>query len=62
MLLNRSATKKHIMEKLKELRPTLGITQVSAESLQNIEARLKVMIDEQIKSHPSSGKTFKVEL
>ena len=58
-LLNKAALKKFILAKLEANRPELGLTRVSKEALDTIEARLKNMIENDISTHPSIGKTYK---
>lgn len=58
-LLNRAATKKFILSRFKALRSGQPMTRVSKEALDTYEARLRNMIDRDIMSHPSIGKTFK---
>jgi len=59
-ILNRSATKKFIIAKFKSLRGDMPITRVSTEALDILEAKLKTMIIEEVRQHPSIGKTFKL--
>ena len=59
-MLNRKATKKFILERWKKLRPGWTIDRVSKESLDILEARLHNIIIEEIKRHPSMGKTFRL--
>lgn len=60
-LLNRSQMKKFILAKIESLRPGMEeqLTRVSKSALDNYEARLRLMIEDDIISHPSCGKTFK---
>jgi hypothetical protein len=58
-LLNRAATKKFILDRYKALRAGPQMTRVSKETLDTYEAKLRNMIDNDIMSHPSIGKTFK---
>jgi len=58
-LINKSAMKKFIIEKFKRLRPGMPITRVSSEALDKIEANLRASVIEDVKRHPSIGKTFK---
>jgi len=58
-LLNKSATKKFILTRFKDLRSGSPMTRVSQEYLNNLEAWLKNKIITDIKSHPSIGVTFK---
>ena len=59
-ILNQSATKKFILSKFASLRPGMPITRVSQEAVEKIEARLRAWIIEEVKRHPSIGKTFKL--
>ena len=60
-LLNRSAVKQFILAKLETLRPGLGLTRVSAEAIDKLDAKLRVLIIGEINRHPTVGKTFKIE-
>lgn len=59
-LINISATKRFILAKFESLRPGMPIKRVSAESLDILEARFRAMIIEEVKAHPSIGRTFKL--
>lgn len=59
-LLNQSATKKFILAKFKSMRPGMPITRVSQESLDKLEAKLRVWIVNEVEVHPSIGVTFKI--
>jgi len=59
-ILNQIQTKKFILAKFSSIRPGMPITRVSKESLEKIEARLRAWIVEEVKRHPSIGKTFRV--
>lgn len=50
-----------ILNKLEQLRPQLGFNRVSGEAYSHYESKLQLMIEEDIKKHPSIGKTFKPE-
>ena len=56
---NRAGLKKYILARLKAERPHLGITRVSEEALNRYEFRLREIIDYEISTHPSKGKTFR---
>ncbi len=59
-LLNRKQMKIFIKAKIKALRPGMEeqLTRVSKMAMDNYEARLRIMIEDDIISHPSCGKTF----
>lgn len=57
MLLNKAATKKHILNRWEHLRGH-NMTRVSGETFDNLEARLINLIDKLIMEHPSTGKTI----
>ena len=59
-LLNKSETRKYILQKFEHMRPHLGITRIADSTICTLEARLKNMIIDQIKKCPSKGKTFKI--
>jgi hypothetical protein len=60
-LINRKQIKIFIMAKLKAMRPGMEeqLTRISKEALDNYEYRLRIMIEDDIRIHPSIGKTFK---
>lgn len=59
-LLNRSQMKKFILAKIAQLRPGMEkeLTRVSTKSLDDYEARLRIIIESDIMTHPSIGRTF----
>jgi len=61
-LLNRAAMKKFILTRLASLRPGMEekLTRVSKRTLDHYEAKLRVMIEDDIMTHPTIGKTFRV--
>ncbi len=59
-LLNQSQTKKFIIAKFRSIRPGMPINRVSQESIEKLEARLRAWIIEEVRRHPSIGKTFKL--
>lgn len=61
-LLNRSATKKYILQYCRDKRGPGIITRISDSSLCILEAKLKNMIKNEIEHHPSGFKTFEVTL
>ena len=61
-MLNKSQTRKFILDWFKQHRPHLGIERISAETYKNIEARLRAMLKGEMERCPSVGKTFKVEI
>ena len=60
-LINQSNVKAFIRSKVERLRPGWngGKVNVSRKALEIIDARLRLMIVEMVKSHPTVGKTFK---
>lgn len=60
MILNKDATRKYILDQWKLMRPGHEMTQVSATTLAYFERRLHEIIDANIHSHPSMGKTIKI--
>jgi hypothetical protein len=57
-IINKSATRKFILAKFESMRPGMGITCVSSESLEKLEARFRAWIIEEVRRHPTIGKTF----
>ena len=62
-ILNRQAAKKFILAKIKQLRPGMEkqLTRVSKSALDNYEARIRILIENDIMIHPTLGKTFRVD-
>jgi len=60
-LINHSAMKIFILKKLEHMRPWLGFNRVSKSALDVYEGRLRAMIIQDIKDHPSKGKTFRLD-
>jgi len=58
-ILNRKGTKSYILKKAEQIRPGWKVTCVSSTALDQIEFKIKNMIDDMIHRHPSIGKTFK---
>ncbi len=59
-LINRSEVRKFILDTFARNRPHLGISRVSAEALDRIEYWLREKLRNEVHSHPSIGKTFKL--
>ena len=57
-ILNNKATRQLILKRAEVLRPGWKCNRVSAAALNQIEAFLRIKIDEAIHRHPSIGKTF----
>ena len=57
-LINKTAVKKYILDKLTEDRPHLGFTRVSESALLLLEAKVQNMLDRAVHTHRSSGRTF----
>lgn len=62
MLVSKSKVKKYIKDQCAVLRPGWKMTQVSDAAIVNLDAKLRVFIQNAIKSHPTVGKTFTFEL
>lgn len=60
-LINQSATKKFIIAKFRSMRPGMSIDRVSKLSLERIEAKLRAWLIEEVRYHPTIGKTFHIE-
>jgi hypothetical protein len=57
-LLNKKATKEYILKKCQETRLGWDCKRVSANVVNEIEAFMKMKINQAIHSHPTKGKTF----
>lgn len=58
-LINVAHVKTLILRRTAELRKGWTCTRVSRSALEDINTKLRLMIDRAIKSHPSVGQTFK---
>jgi len=58
-LLNRTKTKRFIIQKVKATRPGWDCTRVSDKAIEQIESWLRYKLARMVHSHPSNGKTFK---
>ena len=58
MLLNVTHVKNYIKERQKLVRPGWKFDYVSAEAINDINERVKRLIDSSLTKHPSKGKTF----
>jgi len=56
-LLNKSEVRKYILDTWQATR-SWPLTRVSSAAVEEIEGRLKHLIDSMIQTHPSVGKTF----
>lgn len=59
-LINKTAVRNYILEKVKLERPGWKCTRISPEALSQLEARFMNIIDNLVKSHPTKGETFRV--
>ncbi len=57
-LINKKHTRDYIKDRFASTRPHVGVTRVSNKALQDIEAKVRLMINRAVHSHPSTGKTF----
>ena len=58
-LINRSAVKKFVLEHAKITRSGWECKRVSKEYLDNLEARVRLLIEKDVHQHPTLGKTFR---
>ena len=58
-VLNNAAVKKYVMGQLEVRREGMGFTRISKEYLEKLDARVRIMIQKDIDTHPTIGKTFK---
>jgi hypothetical protein len=58
-LINRKACKDTILRMCKEMRLGWTCTQVSKQALDDLETKVRMVIQRAVHSHPSVGKTFK---
>jgi hypothetical protein len=57
-LLNQTAVRDYILERVKTTRPGWTCTEVSERVFKIIEDKLKTIIDKTVHSHPTKGRTF----
>ena len=57
--LNKSVTRKRILEKIRDTRPGWKVTRVSEAVLIQLDARIDLILDNAVHAHPSTGKTFR---
>lgn len=58
MLINKKHVRDHILATIQRIRPGWGADRVSAQALDDINAKVRLMINGQVRQHPSVGKTF----
>lgn len=57
-LLNKTAVRTFILQRVKDTRPGWNCTQVSPAAIRKLEVIVEAMVDRAVHSHPSLGKTF----
>lgn len=57
-VLNKKATKAFILKRIKAKRPGWDCSRVSATAIAQLEAFIRLKVDESIRRHPSNVKTF----
>jgi len=57
-LINKSAVRKYVLQRIAEDRPHLGFTRVSESLLLLLEVKVQEMLNRAIHQHRSTGKTF----
>jgi len=60
-LINRAAVKQLILERVKVIKPAWPATRVSESSLEHVEARVRNIVDDALRRHPTIGVTVKLE-
>ena len=58
MLINKKHVRDYILEMAKEIRPGFTCTRVSAEAMLQIDVKLRMILRNAVRAHPSKGKTF----
>ena len=59
--MNRSETRRYILQIIKDERPGWEVSSVDAQTYAYLENKLKGLIKDLTWRHPSKGKTFKVQ-
>lgn len=60
-LINRSAVRQLILDRAKAIKPAWQSKRVAESSLDYVEARLRNIVDEALRRHPTVGQTVKLE-
>ncbi|MHC4745385.1 MAG: hypothetical protein ACYS8Z_26020 [Planctomycetota bacterium] len=58
MLLNVSHVKSYIRRRQPEIRPGFQFERISRQAIEDIDTKVRLIIDASLKAHPSVGKTF----
>ena len=59
-LINRAEVRRLILDLFERNRPHAGITRISGQALDQLEAWLRARIQREVHRHPSVGRTFKL--
>jgi hypothetical protein len=59
-LINRAEVRRLVLALFQKHRPVVGITRVSGQALDQIEAWLRSRIEAEVHRHPSVGRTLKL--
>lgn len=59
MLLNKAAVRAYLKRRQPEIRPGWSFEYVAREVFDDVNARVQRILDKSLKSHPSTGKTFR---
>jgi hypothetical protein len=59
-LINRAEVRRLVLALFEKHRPAVGITRVSGQALDQIDAWLRSRIQAEVHRHPSVGKTFRL--
>ena len=57
-LINQKAVRDYIKRRFESTRPHVGINRVSQQALDDIDVKLRIMINKAVHSYPTVGKTF----
>lgn len=60
-LVNRTALKRLILDRRRVIKPAWSADRVSESSLDYIESRMRVLVDDALRRHPTIGVTVKFE-
>ena len=58
MLLNVSHVKSYIRRRQPEIRPGFQFERISRQAIEDIDTKVRLIIDASLKAHPTVGKTF----
>lgn len=59
MLINKAAVRAYLVRRQPEIRPGWAFEYIASEVYDDVNARVRRILESSLKSHPSTGKTFR---